>query len=206
MVRRPECAPRPSAAYPPVEQPDAPPSTAPDSLAKGASGGVHTSVRVRVPVPVPVPVPVATTVHGLVGVARRVDEGVAVRVGGRVRVRVGVAVMDHVRDGEAVARGLCDGVRLGVREQDAEHVGVAELPKRDGRGRGGTGGWPSQAGGSRNVPSPSPSDRMRGGGGGAQGLGIYLFDFGGACWPLATAHSDPLWARTCFGCVNGAPG
>ena len=23
---------------------------------------------------------------------------------------------------------------------------------------------------------------------------------------LATAHSDPLWVRTCFGCVNGAPG
>ena len=33
------------------------------------------------------------------------------------------------------------------------------------------------------------------------------------CLPLAApiglsffAHSDPLWARTCFGCVNGAPG
>ena len=45
-----------------------------------------------------------------------------------------------------------------------------------------------------------------GGGGLAQGLGIWLFAFGGACWPLATVHSDPLWARTCFGCVNGAPG
>ena len=45
-----------------------------------------------------------------------------------------------------------------------------------------------------------------GGGGLAQGLGIKLFAFGGAYWPLATAHSDPLWARTCFGCVNGAPG
>ena len=46
------------------------------------------------------------------------------------------------------------------------------------------------------------------GGGGAwhKGLGIRLFAFGGAHWPLATAHSDPLWARTCFGCVNGAPG
>ena len=33
----------------------------------------------------------------------------------------------------------------------------------------------------------------RGGGGVAQGLGIRLFAFGGAYWPLATAHSDPLW-------------
>ena len=40
----------------------------------------------------------------------------------------------------------------------------------------------------------------------AQGLGIRLFAFGGAYWPLATAHSDPLWARTCVGRVNGAPG
>ena len=46
----------------------------------------------------------------------------------------------------------------------------------------------------------------RTGGGMAQGLGISLFAFGGAYWPLATAHSDPLWVRTCFGCVNGAPG
>ena len=45
-----------------------------------------------------------------------------------------------------------------------------------------------------------------GGGGGAQGLGIKLFAFGGAYWPLATAHSDPLWVRTCFGHVNEAPG
>ena len=42
-------------------------------------------------------------------------------------------------------------------------------------------------------------------GGLAQGLGVRLFAFGGAYWPLATAHADPLWARTCFGCVNGAP-
>ena len=43
-----------------------------------------------------------------------------------------------------------------------------------------------------------------GGGGGdlAQGLGITLFAFGGAYRPLATAHSDPLWARTCFGCLG----
>ena len=47
--------------------------------------------------------------------------------------------------------------------------------------------------------------RSGGGGGLAQGLSIRLFAFGGAYWPLATAHSDPLWARTCFGCVNGAP-
>ena len=47
---------------------------------------------------------------------------------------------------------------------------------------------------------------VRGGRGVAKGLGIRLFAFGGAYWPLATAHSDPLWVRTCFGCVNGAPG
>ena len=45
-----------------------------------------------------------------------------------------------------------------------------------------------------------------GGGGLAQSLGTGLFAFGGAYWPLATAHSDPLWVRTCFGCVNRAPG
>ena len=44
-----------------------------------------------------------------------------------------------------------------------------------------------------------------GGGGGAQGHGFTLFAFGSANWPLATAHSDPLWIQTCFGCVNGAP-
>ena len=36
-----------------------------------------------------------------------------------------------------------------------------------------------------------------GGGGVTQGLGISLFAFGGAHWPLATAHCDPRWARTC---------
>ena len=45
-----------------------------------------------------------------------------------------------------------------------------------------------------------------GGGVVAQGLGIRLFAFGGAYWPLATAHPDPLWVRTCFGRDNGAPG
>ena len=43
-------------------------------------------------------------------------------------------------------------------------------------------------------------------GGGARGHGVGLFAFGGAYWPLATAHSDPLGVRTCFGRVNGAPG
>ena len=42
---------------------------------------------------------------------------------------------------------------------------------------------------------------------GGSGGGVFrLCAFGGAYWPLAAAHSDPLWARTCFGCVNGAPG
>ena len=48
------------------------------------------------------------------------------------------------------------------------------------------------------------SAALAGGGGGGVGLGIRLFAFGGAYWPLATAHSDPLWVRTCLGCVNGA--
>ena len=48
------------------------------------------------------------------------------------------------------------------------------------------------------------SGRGGGRGGLAQGLGIRLLAFGGIYWPLATAHSDPLWARTCFGRVNGA--
>ena len=44
------------------------------------------------------------------------------------------------------------------------------------------------------------------GGGVARGHGFGLLAFGGAYWPLTTAHSDPLWVRTCSGCVNGAPG
>ena len=46
----------------------------------------------------------------------------------------------------------------------------------------------------------------RGGGGGWHKASV------SDCLPLAapigltTAHSDPLWVRTCFGCVNGAPG
>ena len=47
----------------------------------------------------------------------------------------------------------------------------------------------------------TPVRRGRGG-----GVGTRLFAFGGAYWPFATAHSDPLWVRTCFGCVIGAPG
>ena len=43
-------------------------------------------------------------------------------------------------------------------------------------------------------------------GGLAQGLGIRLFAFGGTYWPLATAHSDPLWVRTCFGYVGVGEG
>ena len=53
------------------------------------------------------------------------------------------------------------------------------------------------------LATPNPSrlilfwalQALQGGGGGAQGLGIRLFALGGAHWPLATAHSDPLWAR-----------
>ena len=62
-----------------------------------------------------------------------------------------------------------------------------------------------------NLPQWRPGLLLKGGvlgggGGLARGRGVGLFAFGGAYWPLATAHSDPLWARTCFGCVNGAPG
>ena len=50
-------------------------------------------------------------------------------------------------------------------------------------------------------PTSAPSNASVGRGGGlAQGLGVRVFAFGGAYWPLATAHSDPPWARTCFGC------
>ena len=45
-----------------------------------------------------------------------------------------------------------------------------------------------------------------GGGGLARGHGVSLLASGGAFWPLATAHSDPLWVQTCVGRVNGAPG
>ena len=44
-----------------------------------------------------------------------------------------------------------------------------------------------------------------GGGGLARGHGVGLLAFGGAYWPLATAHPDPLWVRACFHCANGAP-
>ena len=50
-----------------------------------------------------------------------------------------------------------------------------------------------------------PKRGFGGGGGGlAQGHGVGLF--ASAYWPLALAHSDPLWAQTCVGRVNGAPG
>ena len=60
-----------------------------------------------------------------------------------------------------------------------------------------------------SSPRPAPSlcggsnlGRLSFGGGGggslAQGLGIRWFAFGGTYWPLATAHSDPLWVQTCF--------
>ena len=51
---------------------------------------------------------------------------------------------------------------------------------------------------------PAPRASM-GGGGVAQGLGIYLFAFGSAYWPLATAHSDPLGAEHVL-VVSMAPG
>ena len=43
-----------------------------------------------------------------------------------------------------------------------------------------------------------------GGWGGWHEATVLVCAFGGAYWPLALAHSDPLWVRTCFGCVNGA--
>ena len=42
-----------------------------------------------------------------------------------------------------------------------------------------------------------------GGGGVARGHGAGLGAFGGAHWPLATAHPGPLWVRTWFGCGGG---
>ena len=43
-------------------------------------------------------------------------------------------------------------------------------------------------------------------GGGMRPWFWLVLRFGGAYWPLALAHPDPLWVRTCFGSVNGAPG
>ena len=43
-------------------------------------------------------------------------------------------------------------------------------------------------------------------GGLARGHGVSLFAFGGAYWPLALAHSDPLWVQTCVGRVKGVGG
>ena len=48
--------------------------------------------------------------------------------------------------------------------------------------------------------------KREGGGVLARGNGVGLFAVGGAYWPLALAHSDPLWVRTCFGRVNEGPG
>ena len=56
------------------------------------------------------------------------------------------------------------------------------------------------------VKGQPPDGMSHRGGGGAQGLGIRLCVFGGAHWPLATAHSDPPWVRTCFGGVPYAKG
>ena len=90
------------------------------------------------------------------------------------------------------------------------------LPSGDGRGTTlgpspsntsshGGGGWTSA------VPAPPNADvglppPPTGGRGWHKAPRLGLFAFGGAYWPLATARSDPLWVRTCFGCVNGAPG
>ena len=77
------------------------------------------------------------------------------------------------------------GETMHIRASKMFCKGALSEQEAGGRGGGATGAW---------------------GGGGGQGLGSRWFAFGGAYWPLATAHSDPLWVRTCFGCVNGAPG
>ena len=48
------------------------------------------------------------------------------------------------------------------------------------------------------VDGTMDGTEVLGGGGVARGHGVGLFAFGGADWPLAPAHSDPLWVRTCF--------
>ena len=45
-----------------------------------------------------------------------------------------------------------------------------------------------------------------GGGVWHEAMVLVCFAFGGAYWPLAIVHSDPLWVRTCLGCVNRASG
>ena len=74
------------------------------------------------------------------------------------------------------------------------------LPRPRGSARAAANRWPVFGG-----PAAGPCQRShalsrpegRGEGGLAQGLGIRLFAFGSAYWPLATAHSHPLWAQTC---------
>ena len=63
-----------------------------------------------------------------------------------------------------------------------------------------------------NSPSPGQptpgvvkQDKSSGEGGLAPGHCVGWFAFGGAHWPLALAHSDPLWGQTCFGCVQRSP-
>ena len=61
-------------------------------------------------------------------------------------------------------------------------------------------GWFSQISGHKFPPFGAR--RQNGAGGGAPDHSFGLRAFGGAYWALATAHSDPLWVRTCFGCVK----
>ena len=57
------------------------------------------------------------------------------------------------------------------------------------------------------IGGPKARETEPGGGVGlARGHGVGLLACGGAYWPLPIAQSDPLWVRTCFGCVNEAPG
>ena len=107
----------------------------------------------------------------------------------------------HVTDLDRLSedRRLCD-MPFTKAEMPRHHGGMppqmplcaADSPPRRAMARGpgtDTSGLVTAAGAGRAIP------RALGEGGGlAQGLGIRLLAFGGAYWPLATAHSDPLWA------------
>ena len=103
----------------------------------------------------------------------------------------------------AESRLMCDKPH-GLRSNKIRVRGMDSSGERRGVGGFWRRGTPPTSCASTGLCSDQPPLPSEGGGGLAQGLGMRLFAFGGAYWPLATAHSDPLWARTCFGCVNGA--
>ena len=130
----------------------------------------------------------------------------------RPRARAAVVDAHLVAVLEAVGAGGAGGGRRGARAAGVDGRLVAVL---DAVGAGGDGQRHAVEGddGLQQIVLDAAVVHLRigrgmklGGGFLAQGHGVGSFAFGGAYQPLTTAQSDPLWARTCFGCVNGAPG